>query len=57
VNYNTIGDSCMRFLKKFSTSAKFAVKATINPMGYDRSKPDDIPQSFQERQEKYSQFV
>ena len=26
VNYNTIGDGGMRFLEKFSTSAKFAVK-------------------------------
>jgi hypothetical protein len=26
MNYNTIGDSGMRFLEKFSTSAKFAVK-------------------------------
>jgi hypothetical protein len=51
VNYNTIGDGGMRFLEKFSTTAKFAVKTTINPMGYDRSKPEDIPHSFQERQE------
>lgn len=51
VNYNTIGDGGMRFLERFSTSAKFAVKTTINPMGYDRSKPEDVPHSFQERQE------
>lgn len=51
VNYNTIGDDGMRFLEKFSTSAKFAVKTTVNPMGYDRSKPEDIPHSFQERQD------
>ena len=51
VNYNTIGDEGMRFLEKFSASAKFAIKTTINPMGYDRCKPEDIPQSFQERQE------
>jgi predicted aconitase len=51
VNYNTIGDGGMRFLEKFSTTAKFTVKTTINPMGYDRSKPEDIPHSFQERQE------
>ena len=51
VNYNTIGDGGMRFLEKFSTSAKFAIKTTINPMGYDRCKPEDIPPSFQERQE------
>jgi predicted aconitase len=51
VNYNTIGDGGMRFLEKFSASAKFAIKTTINPMGYDRCKPEDIPQSFQKRQE------
>ncbi|HJU96198.1 MAG TPA: aconitase X catalytic domain-containing protein [Nitrososphaera sp.] len=51
VNYNTIGDGGMRFLERFSASAKFAVKTTINPMGYDRSKPEDVPHSFQERQE------
>ena len=51
VNYNTIADGGMRFLEKFSTSAKFAVKTTINPMGYDRGKPEDVPYSFQEKQE------
>jgi predicted aconitase len=51
VNYNTIGDGGMRFLEKFSATAKFAIKTTINPMGYDRSKPEDIPHSFQQRQE------
>jgi phosphomecalonate degydratase large subunit len=51
VNYNTIGDGGMRFLQRFSKSAKFAVKTTINPMEYDRSKPEDDPNSFQERQE------
>jgi len=52
VNYNTIGEEGLRFLEKFSTTAKFAVKTTINPMGYDRTKQQDIPPSFKERQEK-----
>jgi len=51
VNYNTIGDEGMRFLEKFSARVKFAIRTTINPMGYDRNKPDDIPRNFQERQE------
>ncbi|HEV3432545.1 MAG TPA: aconitase X catalytic domain-containing protein [Nitrososphaera sp.] len=51
VNYNTIGDEGMRFLEKYSTAAKFSIRTTINPMGYDRSKPEDIPHNFQERQE------
>ena len=51
MNYNTIGDGCIEFLEKLGTSAKFGIKTTINPMGYDRSKSEDSPQSFQERQE------
>jgi predicted aconitase len=51
VNYNTIGDEGMRFLEKFSTRVKFAIRTTVNPMGYDRNKPEDIPRYFQERQE------
>jgi predicted aconitase len=51
VNYNTIGDEGMRFLEKFSTRVKFAIRTTINPMGYDKNKPEDIPRNFQERQE------
>jgi len=51
VNYNTIGDEGMRFLEKFSTRVKFAIRTTVNPMGYDRNKPEDIPRNFQERQE------
>src|SRR3954470_16404818 len=51
VNYNTIGEGGMRFLQRFSTSSKFAVKTTINPMGYDRNRSEDIPRNFQEKQE------
>ena len=51
VNYNTIGDEGMRFLEQFSATAKFAIKTTINPMGYDRTKPEHISQEFQEKQE------
>jgi predicted aconitase len=50
VNYNTIGEPGMRFLEKFSSTAKATVMTTINPMGYDRTKTDDIPTSFQEKQ-------
>ncbi|HEY1248328.1 MAG TPA: aconitase X catalytic domain-containing protein [Nitrososphaera sp.] len=52
VNYNTIGDAGVQFLEKFSGDAKASVMTTLNPMGYDRTKPlDDIPSNFQERQE------
>jgi predicted aconitase len=50
VNYNTIGDAGIHFLDKFSSTAKVKVMTTINPMGYDRTKPDEIPVSFQEKQ-------
>ena len=51
VNYNTIGDGGMQFLEKFSNTARVAVKTTINPMGYDKIKPEGIPNSFQEKQQ------
>jgi phosphomecalonate degydratase large subunit len=51
VNLNTIGDSGMHFLEKFSNTARVAVKTTINPMGYDKTKPEGIPASFQEKQQ------
>ena len=50
VNYNTIGDAGIQFLDKFSRTAKVTVMTTINPMGFDRTKPDDIPASFQDKQ-------
>ena len=50
VNYNTIGDAGIQFLDKFSRKAKVTVMTTINPMGFDRTKPDDIPASFQDKQ-------
>jgi predicted aconitase len=51
VNYNTIGNEGRQFLEKFSNMVKFAIKTTINPMGYDRNKPEDIPRDFQDGQE------
>lgn len=51
VNYNTIGDAGLEFLDRFSRDARVAVKTTLNPMGYDRSKPQGIPLQFREKQE------
>jgi predicted aconitase len=51
VNFNTIGDGGMHFLEKFSNTARVAIKTTINPMGYDKTKPEGIPASFQEKQQ------
>lgn len=46
VNYNTIGDAGKEFLSHLSQSARFKVKTTVNPMGFDfdsvsRYKLDD----------------
>ena len=35
VNYNTIGDAGEEFLSHLSKDAKFKVKTTVNPMGFD----------------------
>ena len=35
VNYNTIGDAGKDFLSHLSEDAKFNVKTTVNPMGFD----------------------
>jgi predicted aconitase len=50
VNYNTIGDAGVQFLEKFSSTAKAAVKTTVNPMGYDRTKPENLSEKFRDRQ-------
>ena len=36
VNYNTIGDAGEEFLANLSKKAKFKVRTTVNPMGYDK---------------------
>jgi len=51
VNYNTIGDAGLKFLESFSKDARVTVRTTVNPMGYDRSKPAGISDRFQEKQE------
>ncbi len=35
VNYNTIGDAGEEFLSHLSIDAKFKIKTTVNPMGFD----------------------
>ena len=50
VNYNTIGDSGVQFLEKFSSNAKVAVKTTINPMGFDRNKTNSLSENFVKKQ-------
>ncbi len=50
VNYNTIGDSGVEFLNKISREGKVRVRTSINPMGFDRRSPSDLPQNFVEKQ-------
>ena len=35
INYNTIGDAGEEFLSRLSKDAKFKIKTTLNPMGFD----------------------
>ncbi|MGH9991555.1 MAG: aconitase X [Nitrososphaera sp.] len=50
VNYNTIGNAGVGFLKNFAISGRVTVRTTINPMGYDRTKPEGISEKFRENQ-------
>ena len=52
VNYNTIGDAGVEFLTKYSDEAKFVVPTTINPMGYDSHKQNNLSSNFQKQQSK-----
>jgi predicted aconitase len=53
VNYNTIGDAGEEFLSHLSKDAKFKVKTTINPMGFDFDTVTkyDIDDQFIRKQE------
>lgn len=53
VNYNTIGDAGEEFLSKLSQGAKFKVKTTVNPMGYDIDNVSkyNLDKQFIEKQE------
>ena len=50
VNYNTIGDTGVDFLQEVANGVRFRVRTTINPMGYDRSKPNTLSQNFLSKQ-------
>jgi predicted aconitase len=52
VNYNTIGDAGVDFLTKYSEEAQFVVPTTINPMGYDSHKQNNLSSNFQKQQGK-----
>ena len=52
VNYNTIGDAGKEFLENLSKDAKFKVKTTVNPMGFDFENVDkyNLDDNFIEKQ-------
>jgi phosphomecalonate degydratase large subunit len=52
VNYNTIGDAGAEFLTKYSEEARFVVPTSINPMGYDSNKQNNLPSNFKKQQTK-----
>jgi len=60
VNYNTIGDAGVDFLQEVANGVRFRVRTTINPMGYDRRKPNTLSQNFLSKQmrivESYKQM-
>jgi predicted aconitase len=52
VNYNTIGDAGVEFLTKYSEETQFVVPTTINPMGYDSHKQNNLSSNFLKQQGK-----
>jgi predicted aconitase len=55
VNYNTIGDAGAEFLSDYSEEARFVVPTTINPMGYDSHKPNNLSTHFKNQQGKIAE--
>lgn len=50
VNYNTIGDSGLEFLKKISIDGRVGVTTSLNPMGFDRDHKPELSAEFIEKQ-------
>lgn len=55
VNYNTIGDSGLEFLKKISIDGRVSVTTSLNPMGFDRDNQPDLSVEFIEKQGEIAQ--
>ena len=55
VNYNTIGDSGLEFLKEISNDGKVKVTTSLNPMGFDRDSHPDLSVEFIEKQMEIAQ--
>ncbi|MGD1838494.1 MAG: aconitase X [Nitrososphaeraceae archaeon] len=50
VNYNTIGNSGVQFLKKLDSNTRVTIPTTLNPMGFDSKKRNMISEEFKENQ-------
>ena len=57
VNYNTIGDAGEEFLSHLSKDAKFKVKTTVNPIGfdYDTVSKYNLDEQFIQKQQSIKQ--
>ncbi|HJU13544.1 MAG TPA: aconitase X catalytic domain-containing protein [Candidatus Nitrosotalea sp.] len=57
VNYNTIGDAGEEFLSHLSKDAKFKIKTTVNPMGFDSDTVSkfDLDEEFITKQQSIRQ--
>lgn len=50
VNFNTIGEAGVRFLSQIDKETKVTVTTTLNPMGYDLKKDNNISEYFKANQ-------
>jgi predicted aconitase len=57
VNYNTIGDAGEEFLSHLSKDAKFKIKTTVNPMGFDSDSVSkfELDEKFIKKQQSIKQ--
>ena len=50
VNFNTIGEAGVKFLKDLDKNTNVSVTTTLNPMGYDSRLDNDLSANFKEKQ-------
>ena len=50
VNFNTIGEAGVRFLAKLDKETKVTVTTTLNPMGFDSKKDNNLSEDFKANQ-------
>jgi predicted aconitase len=50
VNFNTIGEAGLKFLKSLDKNTRVSVTTTLNPMGFDSKLDNDLSDHFKEKQ-------